>query len=66
MIHFFSEQGNPYGQMFYRGTLFKPYKEDTEDYNEWNDIFAEEEVDFTEIYEVCQEKRTRFYKNFRQ
>lgn len=61
MTHFFSEQENPYGQMFYRGTLFTPYKEDTTDYDEWNDIFTdEEEVDLSEIFAVSQNKKPDF------
>jgi len=61
MTHFFSEEENPYGQMFYRGELFTPYKKDTPDYEEWNDIFTDEdEVDLSEIYAVSENKHPDF------
>ena len=59
--HFFSDHELPYGQAFYRGFLFTPFHEGTPDFEEWNDIFVdEEEVDLTEIYEVSSDPNPDF------
>lgn len=53
--HFFSDHEIPYGQAFFRNRLFTPFKEGTFDFDEWNDMFMdEEEVDLTEIYKVTE------------
>ena len=63
MNHFFSLAEYPYGQMFYRAELFTPFKKNTEDYEEWNEIFTDEdEVDLSEIYEVSKNKTPDFIK----
>lgn len=59
--HFFSDHEIPYGQAFFRNVLFTPFKEGTFDFDEWNDMFIdEEEVDLTEVYKVTENTRPDF------
>lgn len=51
-----TEEGR--GQMFWTATPFTPYKEGTEDYEEWNsDFIDEEEVDFSEVLKATGVKQ---------
>lgn len=65
VAHFFSLADNYYSQMFYKGELFTPFKEDTEDFEQWNEIFVDEEqVDLSLIYQVSDTKRPDFLQLF--
>jgi len=59
--HFFSLAQNPYGQMFYSGQLFTPFRENSDDYQEWNQIFTDEdEVDLYEVYQITDNQQPDF------
>lgn len=46
-----------HGQVFWQNELFTPYKEGTEDYEEWNGEFADEDsVDLNPIVELTNDK----------
>lgn len=61
MEHFFSDHEIPYGQAFFRNFLFTPFSKGTFDFEEWNDLFIdEEEVDLTEILKVSTDPRPDF------
>ena len=49
-----------YGQMFWEGRPFTPYKQGTEDYEEWNDEFIEDDIDLSEITKVTNETTPDF------
>lgn len=54
----------PYGQYFWRGEMFTPFKKDSEDFDEWNDMFQEERYTFKEIFSVVTDKDTDFVHLF--
>jgi len=61
LSHFLSTEELPYGQMFYRGILFTPFRKGTADYEEWNDLFIDEdEVDLSQVYTVSHSKQPDF------
>lgn len=45
-----------YGQVFWQPRLFTPFKEGTEDYDEWNSEFTDEDTDLTEIIKVINDE----------
>lgn len=47
--HYYQITDEPFGQVFFRNILFSPFKEGTDDYEEWNDEW--EEKDFKKIIE---------------
>ena len=54
-----------YCQMFWTAKLFTPFKKGTEDYEEWNDIFTDEdEVDLKEIITLTKNKKPNFIQLF--
>ena len=53
-----------YGQYFWRGEMFTPFQEGSEDFEEWNDMFKEDIYSFKEILEVTQSKDTDFVHLF--
>ncbi|MVX35194.1 hypothetical protein [Myroides sp. LoEW2-1] len=53
------------GQMFWTATPFTPYKEGTDDYEEWSsDFLREEEVDLTEIISATGLKQPEMMELF--
>lgn len=61
ITHFFSNHELPYGQAFYRKRLFTPFTKDTEDYEEWIDIFEDEKMtDLSEIKKVVGNGKLEF------
>jgi len=53
IAEFYQLTEKPYGQHFWTARLFTPFKEGTEDYEEWYDDFSDDEfIDLTEIVEV--------------
>lgn len=54
-----------YGQVFWQPRLFTPFKEGTEDFDEWNiDFTDEEETDLSEIVKVTNDKTPDFIELF--
>jgi hypothetical protein len=49
-----------YGQMFWEGQPFTPFKVGTEDYEEWNDEFIDEDIDLSEITKVTNDPAPDF------
>ena len=59
----FTEEGR--GQHFWTASLFTPFKEGTDDYEEWYDDFADEGfTDLTEITKVTGDKTPDFIELF--
>ena len=54
----------PYGQYFWHGEIFTPFKKDSEDFDEWNDMFQKEIYTFKEIFSVVTDKDTDFVHLF--
>lgn len=55
----------PYGQMFWTAELFTPFKENTRDFEEWNDDFIDgNEVDLTEIIAFTGNTKPDFIQIF--
>lgn len=58
-----TEEG--FGQMFWVAQLFTPFKEGTDDFNEWNDDFIDEdEVDLKEVFEFTNDQKPDFIQLF--
>lgn len=58
-----TEEG--FGQMFWKAELFTPFKEGTDDYNEWNSDFIDsDEVDLKEIIEFTNNSKPDFIQLF--
>ena len=53
-----------HGQFSWQPTLFTPFKEGTEDFDEWNADFIEKETDLTEIINVINDKTPDFIELF--
>lgn len=53
-----------YGQFFWQPRLFTPFKEETEDYEEWFDDFSDEDTDLSEIIKVTNDKTPDFIEVF--
>lgn len=53
-----------YGQVFWQPRLFTPFKEGTEDYDEWNTEFTDEDNDLTEIIKVINDETPDFIEVF--
>ena len=53
-----------YGQVFWQPRLFTPFKEGTEDFEEWNSEFIDEDTDLTEIIKVTNDKMPDFIQVF--
>jgi len=53
-----------YGQVFWQPRLFTPFREGTEDYEEWNSEFTDEDTDLTEIIKVTNDKTPDFIELF--
>lgn len=53
-----TEEG--FGQMFWQVSTFTPFREGTEDYDEWNDDFTDEETDLNEIIKVTNDSTPDF------
>jgi hypothetical protein len=49
-----------YGQMFWEGQPFTPFKEGTEDYEEWNEDFMDGDTDLSEITAVTNDPSPDF------
>jgi hypothetical protein len=49
-----------YGQMFWEGQPFTPFKDGTEDYEEWNDEFIDDDIDLSEITKVTNDPAPDF------
>ncbi len=57
IAQFYRLTEEPYGQHFWTVSLFTPFKEGTDDYEEWYDDFSDEEfTDLTEITKVTGDK----------
>ena len=57
IAQFYRLTEEPYGQHFWTVSLFTPFKEGTDDYEEWYDDFSDEEfTDLTEIIKVTGDK----------
>ncbi|WP_108866586.1 hypothetical protein [Aquimarina aquimarini] len=58
-----TEEG--FGQMFWKAELFTPFKEGTDDFNEWNEDFIDsDEVDLKEIIEFTNNSKPDFIQLF--
>ena len=53
-----------YGQVFWQPRLFTPFKEGTEDYDEWNSEFTDEDTDLSEIIKVINDETPDFIEVF--
>lgn len=53
-----------YGQVFWQPKLFTPFKEGTEDCEEWNSEFIDEDIDLSEIIKVTHDKTPDFIEIF--
>ncbi len=54
-----------FGQMFWTAKLFTPYKEGTDDYNEWNSDFIDyDDIDLKEIIELTKNNKPDFIELF--
>ena len=53
-----------YGQFFWQPRLFTPFKEGTDDYEEWYDDFTDEDTDLTEIIKVSNDEKPDFIEVF--
>ena len=53
-----------YGQVFWQPRLFTPFKEGTDDFEEWNSDFTDEETDLSEIVKVTNDKTPDFIEIF--
>lgn len=57
IAQFYRLTEEPYGQHFWTVSLFTPFKEGTDDYEEWYDDFSDDEfTDLTEITKVTGDK----------
>lgn len=57
-----TEEG--YGQVFWQPRLFTPFKEGTEDYEEWNSDFIDGDTDLTEIIKITNDNSPDFIELF--
>ena len=65
IAQFYQLTEEPHGQHFWTASLFTPFKEGTDDYEEWYDDFSDEEfTDLTEITKVTGDKTTDFIQLF--
>jgi len=67
--HYFCLTEAGYGQDFWQGELFTPYKVGSEDYEEWHEIFANEgvdeyAVDLSVIRNIVKEQKPDFIHLF--
>ena len=53
-----------YGQVFWQPRPFTPFKEGTDDYQEWNSDFTDEDTDLTEIIKITNDKTPDFIEIF--
>ena len=53
-----------YGQVFWQPRLFTPFKEGTDDFEEWNSDFTDEDTDLSEIIKVTNDKTPDFIEVF--
>ncbi|MGS2760928.1 hypothetical protein [Sinomicrobium sp. M5D2P9] len=53
-----------YGQVFWQPRLFTPFKEGTEDFEEWNSYFTDEGTDLSEVIKVTNDKMPDFVEVF--
>lgn len=53
-----------YGQIFWQPKLFTPFKEGTEDFEEWNSEFTDEDIDLNEIIKITHDKKPDFIELF--
>lgn len=53
-----------YGQVFWQPKLFTPFKEGTENFEEWNSEFTDEDIDLSEIIKVTDDKTPDFIEIF--
>ncbi|MBF9219817.1 hypothetical protein [Hymenobacter ruricola] len=59
--HFYRLTEAPQGQVFYRPSLFTPFRPGTADYAEWNDYFTDsDEVDLSPVFEVVSDPAPDF------
>ena len=61
---YFTLTEEPYGQYFWHGKMFTPFKDRSPDFNEWNDMFKGDLYSFKEIYSVTNNKTTDFVHLF--
>ena len=54
----------PYGQYFWRGEMFTPFKQESADFKEWNKMFKDDKYSFSEILSVTDNKDTDFVHLF--
>ncbi len=57
-----TEEG--YGQAFWRGKLFTPFREGTADFEEWNVDFTDEDTNLTEVIKVTNDPQSNFVQLF--
>jgi hypothetical protein len=57
--HFFSDHEIPYGQIFFRNQHFRPFKEGTADFEEWQDWF-ESEANLSEVRKIISDETPEF------
>ena len=53
-----------YGQVFWQPRLFTPFKEGTDDFEEWNSDFTDEDTDLSEIIKITNDKTPNFIEIF--
>ena len=58
-------QKEPHGQHFWTANLFTPFREDSDDYEEWHDDFSDEDfTNLTEITKITGDKTPDFIQLF--
>ena len=57
-----TEEGR--GQTFWQPFLFTPYKEGTDDFEEWNYDFLQSDIDLTEVIQLTQNPKPDFLQLF--
>ena len=53
-----------YGQVFWQPRFFTPFKEGTDDFEEWNSYFTGEDTDLSEIIKVTNDRTPDFIEIF--
>ncbi|SHK20667.1 hypothetical protein [Chryseobacterium polytrichastri] len=61
---YFRLEDEGYGQVFWQPKLFTPFKDGTEDFEEWNSEFIDEDIDLSEIIKVTHDKTPDFIEIF--
>jgi hypothetical protein len=63
--HFFRVTDDAYGQTFYKGQLFTPFRIGTSDFEEWNIDFTEDDsIDLKKVVKLTKNKKPDFINLF--